>query len=316
MEYKDNESFENKIKKEILDSETEEENISTTTKKFNLLNDDVFEQTKKDIAVMDFLEASKTLKDMNEDKEQYESIKLMMESVENNMTRTNFNMDIEIANMIHDMKSDANLRTFLDDYDDIMARINQIINLLEDKLREFDVIEKTTSFLTKSVLHNIEKKEDIIKANNFPSSMPFVVYYRTLRDVYENRDKTDFLCRKLETQRANIARTKRDMKRFKRWKEEATVSIRRKFYSNFDDRRMDIVEAHVKSLFNDDTKTLLFMYTMSNLFVNMKKSGKRGDYCWILIMFMNILDNSAGIYDLDGGIEAYNQELLKLKEYF
>lgn len=314
MENKDD--FENELKKEILNSETEEENIPTTTKKFNLLNDDVFEQTKKDIAVMDFLEASKTLKDMNEDKEQYESIKLMMESVEQNTTGTNFNMDIEITNMINELKSDANLCTFLDDYDAIMLRINEIINLLEDKLKDFDDIEKTTSFLTKSVLHSIEKKEEIIKANNLPSGMPFVVYYRTLRDVYENRHTTDFLCRKLDTMQANIARAKRDMKRFKNWNKEASVSIRRKFSSNFDDRRMDIIEAHIKSLFNDDTKTLLFMYTMSNLFVNMKKSGKRGDYCWILIMFMNILDSSAGIYDLDGGIDAYNQELLKLKEYF
>ena len=300
--------------REDLRSNTEEENIKEEKPKLKILSDDEYEAALDSVKDMDFIEASRCLKNMREEKEEMESVKIMIESFKN--SEQNLNDIIQISNVVDELNTEFDIDSFLDNYELLVSRISGMINKLEDRVHEFDDIEKTTSYLTNSVLHFIEKKEKIIKEKEMKSNLPFVVYYKRLREVYENRNQTYFLFNKLKSQAANIARLKRDATKTKNWIDVSDKRIRKTLSPFFDDMRVNIIEEYITELFKDKKTALLFIEFISNMAENNRKFKKNGEYRWVQILFMNILDIHVGIYDLEGGKEKFDAELLKLKAYF
>ena len=195
-----------------------------------------------------------------------------------------------------------------------------MIEKTDERIKSFDSIKKTTSYLTNSMLEIIDKNFERITQIDSEKTKHLKKYYSTTRHIFANRTSVDFLLERISARNIEVRRLKASLKNDKRGDVlKATKNRAAGIFGNcFNTTQLEMVEGYLSNLFgyvfNYDDITFYFLYVLSLIYEREKTHGKYGNHKWVEVLFMNIIDIRTDMYDLDGGAEYYNEQLLKLKD--
>lgn len=298
----------------IIPEATEDVVVKNPTfSKDALISSEYYMTLSTEIEKMNFIEVSRVLKELLTEISNLKQSKDMIEQLQKADVSL-MNKEIQEANIMKDLGIQKDFASFMDSYEEDLVKLELLSEKAELRVRFFDGVEKTTTFLNQQMLDIIDQKmksaADIGKANN----APIVIYYRTMKDVFTHRTETDYFVKKISTMTANIARMKREIK--KSWYENDNIQ---KFVVNsltveFSSEQLKKFEEYITELFGSEGDTnILFLYVLATIYNNTKTFKKTGEHKWVEVMIMNIIDMSVDVYDLEGGKEYYNTNLLKIK---
>lgn len=288
----------------------------------SIITDEYFDQVCNDMEKMNYIEIAKFNKELKTEKDQLVSaketanniidMKKSLKSYEGDITSAIDEANAEFETGVSDMQE------FIDHYDDTMDKMNKLIEKSEEYLHKFDDVKKTTSFLNDAMLQVINKNIKKMETNN-KVTKNLRIYYSELSVIFSNRTSIDFVLSKIPDKKSYIRRLKNEMR--KETGDQYVKSIQKNvtsvFCSVFSVNQMQTFENYLKDLFNidGDTETVFyFQYILYLIYNSEKTNGKYGKHKWVETMIMNVLDIVEGNYDLEGGKEFYDSQLLKLRE--
>jgi len=282
----------------------------------DFISDDEVEQICQSISEMNIIEATKTVNDMKNQKQMFEYYKSFAKSIKD-VELSEFGKSIDQANFekLTGMKKDID--EFLASYDDIVSRIDKIIECAENRVKEFDDIDKTTSYMNDAMLSIIDKKLNLVEKRNIAKNHPISIYYRTLKDIFTNRTKVDYILNKIPHIKPNLERIKREVKDKQRGPanlENAKVFITNTLQNGFKYEQVTAFTEYILKLYGNRDAAFYTMYALATIYSNAVRFKKTGEHKWVEVLIMNVLDIITGSYDLDGGKEVVNDSLLKIKE--
>ena len=319
--------MENTLKQsvELIEEETKESVVTTddfTLENNNIITDEYFEKTCEEIKSYNFIEIKKVNAEF---KFQKDSIEKAKESVEQIMelkkqTRESAKTNKDLAEAI--MEADAeissgtnNIEAFLESYDDTVRKLDLLIEKSEERIREFDDIEKTSSYLNTSMIEIIDKNIKRLESNP-DTNKHLLKYYEETKKIFSNRNDITFIADNIASKQIQVRRLKTSLKKDPR--KDVLKATQKKvnslFTRSFKTEQLAAVEHYLKGLFEDEDLAFYFQYVLSLIYERELAHNKYGSHKWVEVLFMNIVDIIVGTYDLEGGKEDYEAKLLVLRD--
>lgn len=230
------------------------------------------------------------------------------------------NVDEEAAQMgeklaMENIEDDVDLNsgefsTFLDNFDSSMKYIEETINATQDRIKEFDETEKTSSFMNKNMIEIVNKR--LAALENQPRYKKMVIYYRNIKGIYEDRTSVKWILESANNKEIEIRRWKeantKEKKLGKRDLIETTKKqVSRAFTGVFNISQLKIFEQYLKDVLQraDDPKDvseidrIVFQtqYILYLLYTD-RKARERGFFKWVESFIINILDVKDNHFDL------------------
>lgn len=235
----------------------------------------------------------------------------LSEDSENNLTSAIMEANAEMEAGIN-----CSVQEFLDSYDSTMEKLDQLIDKAEEIIHRFDEMPKTTSFLTDNMLSVLNKNLDRLNSSNESSLKTVKIFYKVLQEIFTNRTSTNFLVEKVKEQKNLVNRLRSSIEKDKTGSVLKTTQekVGGLFLNVFNSNQLIAIEEYLQKLFEDDDIAFYLQYALSCFYEHEKVYGKYGKHKWVEVMFMNITDICSDMYDLEGGKEYYDQQLLKLKD--
>ena len=309
-------TIEDEIKQPITNKETVDIDESL------IITDEYFNKMCDDIDIMNFIELKKLQRDL---KSQYDTLEESKETIvqlmtlrETALSTTSDNPDLASAIIEADTEISTNIKdfeAFLNSYDDFKDKMERLIAKTDERINSFGDIKKTTSFLTNQMIDTLDK--NIVRIKEYSSmGTELLTYHTSVREIFANRTSIDFIFDRIPTKNIEVRRLKSSIKKDKR---DDTLKATQKrvtssFSSCFNTKTLSIMEKYLIDLFGDEDIAFYFQYVLSLIYIREKTHGKYGKHKWVEILIMNIVDIATEVYDLDGGADYYNEQLLKLKE--
>ena len=278
-----------------------------------LISSEYYEKMTEEIDKMNFIEVSRVLRELITEIANLKQAKEMLNNIEVMGLDSKTNKAVQEANVMADLGVNAEVESFKASYEEDLLKLELLSEKAETRVRFFDNVEKTTAYLTDTMLDIINQKIETSHALNKAENAPILIYYRTMRDVFTNRNQTDYFVTKISSMKENIARMKREIKNGKVSSDFFKKYVTDILVTEFSIDQLRVFEKFVDELFKNDDAVQYFLYTLANIYTNTKNFKKTGEHKWVEVLIMNVLDIIVGSYDLEGGAEAYSTNLLKIK---
>lgn len=329
--------------KEAIQTTMEDSNIDVST-------DDTFEPSengniseedvKESIKLMDdmnFVEVSRYKLDLEKTKEEFESAKALAESLlesrkqmeeidqafdKNEGAKSSLD---DYSNMLNNKIEEANveietgisdMKQYLEEYPATMERLNQLIQYAEEKIKGFDDVEKTTSYMTNCMLDILKKKAKELDNLNVWDPKTLKIYYKETINIFENRTSIDYILEKIPDTKIQVRRLRQSLKKDRT---DSTLKNTQKHVcevlgSTFNPVQMASFEEYLINLFQSEDESFYFQYILYLIYKKEKETGKFVKHKWIELLIMNVCDIQVGLYDLPGGKEEYDKKLIALRD--
>lgn len=311
---------------EILD-----ETLKTSVDDINedlIITQEYVDNTLEEIKEMNFIEVQKFIREVKYQQSNLETAK----ETADNFLKLKDQMDNAVASIEEvedndyaskiikaDMEAETGIEdvnTFLENYEDTKEKMQVILDAALEKMHEYDDVKKTTSFLNNEMICLLEKNHNRIEESN-PMFKKLNIYYSEVRKVFENRTSIDWIMEKLPSTEIEVRRLKRDLKKDKTGSVLFNVQKRvsSSLYMLFNTPQVSEFEEYLKELYKDIGGADLAFYVQYALFLvyNKEKTTKSyGKHKWVEVLIMNVLDVSTGTFDLDGGKDLIDDNLIKI----
>lgn len=314
------------IEENIDNASNEEEQLEISSEQKHtdaVITEEMYNDSIEKIQTLNFIEVSKYIRQISAEieshkitKENAEGILKLQESLkESNELST----AIELADAETVFIND-DVNKFLENYDDTVAKLNKIREAAEEKLHTYDDVKKTTSFITGEMLaiidKNIERINSTVTEENESKTKRLLQYYTNIKNAYANRNDISWVIDKVDSQQIVMRRLKNSMKKDKT---NATLSSTQKnvtkaFCKVFNVNQLTEFEKYLRKLFNNDDAAFYTQYLLYLLYTSEKKYGKYGNHKHVEMLIMNVLEIISDNYDLEGGKEQIDSQLLKLRD--
>ena len=286
-----------------------------------VITQEYFDKICKEFEDMNYLELTKTCRHLKTNRDDLIHAKRTADQFIEMKNRLNDTDNDDLASAIMEANAETEagtdtIETFLASYDDSMDKLDKLIERAEELIRKFDEQEKTTSFLTDNMLSVLNKNMARLEKSNDPSLKNIKIFYKVLHEIFTNRTSTTFLVEKVKDQKIIVRRLRDSISKDKSGSAITTTQkmVGGTFSNIFNATQLEAIEAYLQKLFNDDDLVFYLQYALAHFYEHEKVYGKYGKHKWVEVMFMNIVDLCIETYDLEGGKEYYDQQLLKLKD--
>ena len=316
--------METNMNNEIGVNTTNEQSFELTDN--SVITDEYFEKVCNDMETMNFVEIVKMQKELTSEKEELKSAKTTVEniiSMKKTISESSEYGGEDLTSAIDEANAEfetgiSDMQKFLDNFDDTMDKMDKLIAKADENIHKFDDVKKTTSFLTNAMVQIVDKNiAKMESTNNITKNIR--IYYKELKNIFSNRTSIDFVLSKIPDKKSYVRRLKNEMR--KETGDQYVKSIQKNvtavFCSVFSINQMQMFENYLKELFDidGDTETVFyFQYVLYLIYNAERTTGKYGKHKWIEVLIMNVLDIVDGNYDLEGGKEYFDEQLLKLRE--
>lgn len=323
----DNIGMSDSIKKtfERIDEQPIPEDVSSgeyDLSNVGIISQEYFEKMCDEIEQMNFLELTKLHKQLTVNQDDLIHAKRTADQLIELQDELSKNDDNDLAKAIVEANAETEagategVQAFLKAYDSTMDKLDKLIEKVDNTLKNFEEMPKTTSFLTENMISVLDKNLERLNVSDKSSLKTIKIFYKVLYEIFTNRTSTTFLVDKVKNQKSNVQRLKRDIANDKtgssmKRAQEKTCGL---FLSVFNAAQLTAIEEYLQKLFEDDDIAFYLQYALACFYEHEKVYGKYGKHKWVEVMFMNISDICADMYDLEGGKEYYDQQLLKLKD--
>lgn len=271
-------------------------------------NDDLLES----IPTLNFVELNNLKKDLKTQIENLEGAMNLINSIDNMGNVDDTNKKIMAENILNDNEYKEDSEAFKAAYPTNKQKLDAIMTAIEEKAKEYDVIEKTTQFFTEQMIESINKKIDRINTLTDPSlnnKMVLKVLNRNL-EAFKTRHLLDYIAG-----RASKEYIVNKLRKELRNNQKTCVKISKgEFGSILSLSHVAAFEQYVLELFdNDEFATNLFMYHLAR---TIRSEFETGNYIFVKLLVLNVIDIQANIYDLDGGKEKFDDQLRNLYKFY
>lgn len=289
----------------------------------SIISDEYFEKTCEELSTMNFVEIKKILNEFKFNKDSLEKAKVNVDQIMElkKQTEKSAENDSNLASAIMDANAEMsagtdNIESFLNSYDDTISKLDALIEKAEERVHEFDNDDKTTSYLNRNMIEIIDKNIERLSKDTSGHMKNLLIYYKEIREIFNNRSSVDFLLERIGTKNIEVRRLKQSLKKDTHG---AVLTATQKkvsglFMGAFKAEQMATVEKYLHELFGNEEIAFYFQYVLSLIYEREKLHGKYGKHKWVEVLFMNIVDIVVECYDLEGGKEFYDEQLLKLKD--
>jgi len=296
----------------ITPNATEDVTVSSQVTPNNaIVTEEYYNETVEAIKKMNYIEASRALRDLLAEIANFKQAKEMISQIET-FASSGIEKTIQEANALSQLGKDGDIESFNASYDDTIERLESLVKLAEDNVRQYDGLEKTTTVLTNMMLEIIQSRLVSIQEKGFASNSQQSIYYRTVQDVFMHRSNCEYFVKKITSERVSLQRLQRETKKDPASKAKTQKFITSTLITIFDAEQLARVETYINELFKNDEVVFYFLYMLASIYNNVKVHKKTGEHKWVEVLIMNILDIQVGIYDLEGGAEEYANQLLTI----
>lgn len=316
QEVKD-ELLEKDLLEKVVDHEDdhtkEQDNFTLNTG--SSISDEYFEEVCNHISNMNFIEARKMLKELKDTKQQLEDAKSTADAIYNaydemqdavEASELSDSDKINVANV--EANNDiSDLKQFIANFDNTMNKIDQLIEKADQKVHEFDNIEKTTSYLTQCALELIDRNQKNLH-EDMVDYKRLSIYYKELRSIFEHRTDINFILEKIPSTKILLRRAIQSLKKNKNFAKNFKKTILKTFGRVFTAKDMNTFENYLLDRY-DSPDTFYMIYTLYLIYTQEVQWHKYGKHKWIEIFIMNTIDLSKGTFDLEEGKDAYLEKM-------
>lgn len=255
---------------------------------------------------MNYIETVRMKNRINQEYESFKGAKNLLDAISNMNNIDDTNRKVLQANIMNDTEYKNDSENFLKEYDSNIERFDTLIAILDENIKRFESVEKTSKFLNSQMVDTIRKRKEEVLSRGVSNDNTLVKYLDTVTYVYEHRDSLDYIMRKASFDYI----VNKYRKEIKNKRKDAIRKARKEFLGIFKESQLVIFEKRLIALFNnDDAAATLFEY---HLFRICTAERGTGDYNWVKAVIMNILDIESGIYDLDTPAEEYYSKISSL----
>lgn len=246
--------------------------------------------------------------------------------------KTNLAKEIEIEDLKSKLNlddDDSDLQEFLDHYDESMERLNKTIEKVKDRLKEFDIVQKTSTYMNKAMTEIAEKEikkiDDAVKEDPYSESKYTLIkrHYERMIKLYSSRDDLTPIINRVDGMGQLIKnfynRTIEENKKDKSISiDSARKNASKEFMYLFSIEQMQCFDQYLNKLYNpndddDDFATFMTQYALYLVHRDIK-AVKKGLNKNIDMAIMNVIDIVNDNYDMPNGVEYFNDQLLKLRD--
>lgn len=299
----------NKSASDVGTTKMIEEELSKSDKdnKFALID---IEKMIELVPSLNYIEAARLNQKVKKELENFKMAKTLLDAINGMDNLDPMNKKIASENALSDTSYKEDTQKFLEEYDNNIERFNMVTTELENRMKEFDSIPKTSKFLDDQMIDSLSKR---IAENQEKNVLPDSAIMQNLiltKSIYENRDDLSYIERKAHV---GYIITKY-YKALKNHPEEELKKTKNAFLRIFNAKQLQIFENKILELFDsDEGATNLFMYHLYKI-VNAEKDS--GLYNWVKVLIMNVIDIEANIYDLPTSKEDYYSKIASLRDYY
>jgi hypothetical protein len=216
------------------------------------------------------------------------------------------------------------INEFLANYDISIKRMDETLEAYQAKIKEFDDISKTSTFMNNAMVEIAEKRLASIESDDTGRNLkPMKIYYENMKSIYLNRDSVEYVLEKIPNQQIMLRRWVDTVKKEAKQNKDSVIRSTQKNVSNafcsvFSVNQMRDFESYLKKVFNveeDETDNSVFIvqYVLYLIYID-RKARTRGLHKWIEMIIMNVIDINADNYDLPNGVDYFNEQLLKIRD--
>lgn len=294
----------------LNDSSVIEEPVGVITQEY-------LEKTCEEIEQMNFVEVHRIIKELESQKSQMEQAKETAEQImqmKDSFKNDNLGIDIAEADFENALGTDS-IEKFLEDYEDTLASLNKLIDKAKEADEKFASIPKTTTFLSKSMLEVIAKNKAQLSSDDFRFKH-MNIYYNELATVFSNREDVSFIINEIPKQKILLQRFIVSLKKDRTGSVLKNVqkNVTTAFCDTFNVNQMQMFENYLKDLFEDADLAFYTQYVLYQIYNKEKTTGKYGKHKWVEVLIMNVMDILTDLYDLPGGKEEFDKQLLLIKD--
>lgn len=235
---------------------------------------------------------------------------------------------VVLSNMAEEFGLDGKeIKEFLDNYEDSIAKLDRAVEECEKRIQKYDDTPKTSSFMGGEMVDIAEKRLALIAQQETltPKMKRRRNYYQILKEMYGHRDVIpEYLFQRLDNNKKTIERTYRNLiTDLKKGQLDVVHNLQnmtqRALCRVFSLDQMKLFDKYLELILNpdhvdNDMSTFLLEYAIYNLYMD-TKLNKTGQYKAIEVIVSNVLDILTDNYDLDGGSDAYDEQLRKLSDH-
>jgi hypothetical protein len=282
----------------------------------NIITDEAYQTLSDAIGKMNIIEINKAVKELETEIKNIESAKDFADSIKNG-SLGELSQKIAEANLASMSSLNKELTDFLASYDVAHERMVALSKLANEKLHSFDDVKKTTSYMTNSMLALIDEKMKIVESKKVDRNAPISRYYRVIHEVFANRTSVEYVLGRIPHVEVNIKRLKqslRNKKEFDNIRRSTGDFITKTFRTSFSPEQLSAFVSYMTTLYDNSDAAYFAMYALTSIYSRASQYKLTGEHKWIDVLIMNVLDIITDDYDLEGGKEAYDIELLKIKD--
>lgn len=271
--------------------------------------------------------------DMEDTKNSMNSLRKLQES----MKSMNDELSKRSNNMFANQLESANLddmvnltieemNVFEEHYDENMEKLQELEAAIDKRFQEFENVQKTSSYMNSCILDIITKKLDSLGDIPVKNKQwkTLKVYYMNVKSVYEHRESLAFLEEKIPEYLSYIKRLLNDIKKEKKnGKKKSSIipgvqaQVQKTFFQVFNHNQMKAVENYLRDVLDtketDGWNSWIFQYYMYIFYLNQKEKEK-GYHKHIEALIMNIIDIATENYDLPGGKEELDAQIIRISK--
>jgi len=293
--------------------ELEETNIETNkevvdTKDNNEIDVDVAEVI-KDLHSMNYIELSKFKNDIEAERQNLIGAMNLIKSIEEmgNNEETDDTKKIALSNIFEDSEFLEDTSKFKESYNVNITKLDTIKSEIEKEIEKYNC-EKGTKFLTDQMIELLNKKLDAcIKNNALAFSIEIV---KNTLDAYKNRTNLSYILNQIKDSRL-LCDVKADVVLYP---DKTVIKSNNEFAKYFTEHQIEMFDKYVIENFNNDEYAMkVFKAHLARI---LNKGKNQGKHNYVKVIVMNALDIVENVYDLEGGKEAFDNQLKEMYSYY
>lgn len=289
------------------------ENVTTkqTSDQSNIYDLDGIESVINSIPSMNFIELLKFKKDIDKELENLQGAMNLINSLEKMDGIDDLGRKVALENVLQDKEFKDDSTKFKESYPRNLQKFTLIKDAIYEELKKYDDVSKGTKFLTEQMINSINKSIGRLSSvEDSPQKNKVLHNLAVNLDAYTNRTSLGYIIEKAKKQYI-VGGLRSDM--FKN-AAKCLAYTERIFSHIFLKGQIETFRGYLLKLFEENEKnTNLVLYHLAKLAASEKDTD-----CieYIKVFAMNVNDIESGVYDLDGGKEEYDKEILALYYYY
>lgn len=297
-------------KNNLQNVDTTKEMVEKELKKESYLFSEIGKDISEDIRKMNIVELTKFITDLKDQIEQLDGAKSLIDSIKNMSIKDDLNKKIAMENVLNDVEFKEDSNKFLESYDKNKEYLESLVAQCDEEMKKFDGIEKTTSYLNDAMIEILERKINYDIEHNVDPESPAHKSLLVSLDAFKNRHDISYVIEKCHTNHA-VRKMKRNINTSKAKTIKNAIRILSYIFKK---NQIEVFRNCILRLFdNDENATDSFVCYLAKIINDEKNTG---EYNYVKLFIMNIIDIEAGIYDLEGGSEAIFEKVKELHERF